>query len=175
MSYGFRRATPADLERIWDKNIAANPGSSAWLNWREDYLRYNREGLAETFVVLCDGDPVGEGTLLLSPECGAINGCTALCDGKHRANVNALRIEKAHEGRGYISRLVNMMERAAAERGITTLTIGVDAHETRNLAIYLHWGYTRFVMSEVEDGCLVLYYAKEIGGSPVRDGSKPKS
>ena len=68
-----------------------------------------------------------------------------------------------------------MMERAAAERGITTLTIGVDAHETRNLAIYLHWGYTRFVMSEVEDGCLVLYYAKEIGGSPVRDGSKPKS
>ena len=162
MGYGYRRATPADLDRIWDKNIAANPGDPAWQSWRIDYLRYNREGLAETFVVLCDGDPVGEATLLLSPECGAIDGRLALCDGARVANVNALRIEKAHEGRGCISRLVGMLERAAAARGITTLTIGVDAHETRNLAIYLHWGYTRFVMSEMEDGCPVLYYAKDV-------------
>lgn len=163
MTYGYRLATPADLEWIWDKNVAANPDEPAWQNWRNDYIRYNREGLGETYVVLCDGEPVGEGTLLLSPACGAIDGRTALCDGIRVANVNALRIEKAHEGKGHISAIVRMMEQIAAARGITTLTIGVDAHETRNLAIYLHWGYTNFVMSEVEDGALVLYYAKEIG------------
>ena len=162
MTYSYRVATPTDLERIWDKNVAANPHDPAWLRWRSDYIRYNRDGLAVTYVVLCDGDPVGEGTLLLSPDCGAISGRTPLCDGGRVANVNALRIEKSHEGQGHISALVRLMEREAARRGITTLTIGVEAAESRNLGIYLHWGYTNFVLSEVEDGALILYYAKEL-------------
>lgn len=46
--------------------------------------------------------------------------------------------------------------------GLKALTIGVDAWETRNLGIYLHWGYDTFVMAEEEDGDLVLYYAKKL-------------
>lgn len=44
----------------------------------------------------------------------------------------------------------------------TQLTIGVDAAESRNLAIYLHWGYNRFVLGEIDDGELVLFYAKAL-------------
>ncbi len=161
-NYICRKATPEDLERIWAKNIANNPDEPAWIRWRDQYIGYNRNGEAVTFVVVCDGEPVGEGTLLFSPECSAIRGRLNLADGRRTTNVNALRIEKEHEGQGHISRMVRMMEAYAKEQGYDRITIGVEAAETRNLAIYLHWNYTDFVMADVEDDTLVLYYGKEL-------------
>ena len=63
-----------------------------------------------TFTVIVDNIPVGEGTLLFSSECSAINGRTNLADNSTIANINALRIRKKHEGKGYISTLVKLME-----------------------------------------------------------------
>lgn len=85
-----------------------------------------------------------------------------MADGETVANVNALRITKEYEGQGHISTMVRRMEQYALAQGYHRLTIGVDARETRNLAIYLHWGYCDFVMAAEEDGELVLYYAKEL-------------
>ena len=160
--FEYRVATIADLETIWNFNIAKNPGDERWVRWKEEYIHQHSTGMATTFVVLCDGEPIGEGTLLLSPECGAEKGRLDLVDGKTVANVNALRIRKAYEGQGHISKLMKVMETYAAESGLERLTIGVDASETRNLAIYLHWGYDRFVLSYEEDDELVLFYAKEL-------------
>ena len=162
MPAAYRKATPEDLERIWAWNIADNPGDERWVRWKEEYIAYNERGDAVTFVVVCDGEPVGEGTLLFSPACGAIEGRTFLADGNVTANVNALRIRKKYEGMGHISTLVRLMENHAAAMGYERLTIGVDAKEARNLAIYLHWDYTEFIHSQVEDGELVLYYAKAL-------------
>ena len=52
------------------------------------------------------------------------------------------------------------MEDYIIQNDYKRLTIGAEAKETRNLAIYLHWGYNEFITSAVEDGELVLYYAK---------------
>lgn len=161
-NYICRKATPEDLERIWAKNIADNPEEPAWLRWREEYIGYNRDGDAASFVVVCDGEPVGEGTLLFSPDCSAIRGRLNLADGHKITNVNALRIAKEHEGQGHISRMVKMMEAYAKEQGYERITIGVEAAETRNLGIYLHWNYNEFVMADTEDDTLVLYYGKEL-------------
>lgn len=158
----YRKATPKDLETIWNMNIASNGDDVRWLKWKDEYISYNQTGMASTFVVLCDNIPVGEGTLLFSPRCSAVNGRTELADYKNIANINALRIQKEHEGKGYISKLVRMMEDYAVQKGYTRLTIGVEARETRNLSIYLHWGYDKFVTSETEENELVLYYAKDI-------------
>ncbi|MBO4298062.1 MAG: GNAT family N-acetyltransferase [Clostridia bacterium] len=166
MIYEYREATLSDLETLWRKNIAQHPGDPHWAAWREEYIGFNRSGLGRTFSILCDGEAIGEGTLLFSPECRPIGGQPALADGKTTANVNALRIEKAHEGQGHISRLMRLMEDWARAHGYTRLTIGVDAAETRNLAIYLHWGFSEYVMAEEEDEILragpVLYYAKTL-------------
>ena len=158
----YRKATLEDLEQIWNMNIADNVGDERWLAWKREYIGYNQSGEAVTFVVICDGHPVGEGTLLFSPACKAISGRTVLADGAKIANVNALRIRKEYEGQGHISAMMRGMEDYALAHGYTQLTIGVEAKETRNLAIYLHWGYDRFVLSEVEDGELILYYAKDL-------------
>lgn len=160
----YRAATREDLESLWSLNITSHPEDNRWVHWKDEYIGYNLNGKAVTYAVVIDGQAVGEGTLLFSPDCRAIEGRTALADGVSVANVNALRIIKAYEGQGHISSLMRLMEREALARGYTHLTIGVDAWETRNLAIYLHWGYRDFVMAEEEDGDLVLYYAKDLKG-----------
>ena len=162
MTFTYRLATLQDLEVIWNKNIADNPEDERWVHWKEEYIGYNKTGMAQTFVVVCGDEPVGECTLILSPECNAVNGRLELANGKEVANINALRIAKECEGQGHISKLMACVEDYAKEQGIKSLTIGVEAKETRNLAIYLHWGYDSFVMSETEDDEQVLYYRKDI-------------
>lgn len=158
----YRKATEQDLERLWNMNIKDNPDDDRWVRWKEQYIGYNRSGAAVTFAAL-DGDaPVGEVTMILSSECKAVKGRPCLADGRAVANVNALRIREEYEGKGYVSGLMRFMEKFASETGIDRLTIGVEARETRNLGIYLHWGYTEFVYSETDGGELILYYAKNI-------------
>ncbi len=158
----YRKATEADLETIWDENIRNNPNDSRWVRWKEQFIGDNKSGAAVTFVAVEDDIPVGEVTLILSTQCKAVKGRPMLADGERIANINALRIKKAFEGLGHASALMSVLEAYAKENGITRLTIGVEAREARNVAIYLHWGYTELVHFETDDGELVLYYAKNI-------------
>lgn len=158
----YKKADLTDLERIWNRHIADNPEDPRYLRWKKQFIDDNLRGAAATFVVTDADEPVGEGTLLLSPDCRAIRGRTCLCDGKTSGNINALRIREKFEGKGHISALMKEMEAYARSIGITRLTIGVEAAETRNLGIYLHWGFDQFLLHEVEDGELVLYYGKDL-------------
>ena len=66
--------------------------------------------------------------------------------GEKIANINALRIQKRYEGQGHISKLMQEMEQFAIRNHLSRLTIGVEAKETRTLAIYLHLGFTKFYL-----------------------------
>ncbi|MCL2545884.1 MAG: GNAT family N-acetyltransferase [Oscillospiraceae bacterium] len=159
--YTHRPATPDDLEQIWAKNIADNPGDERWIAWRDNFIQSNLDGKSKTFVTLYRGTPIGEGTLLLLSEC--IQGRTDLADGSIVVNLNALRMDKRHEGKGHMSRLVKLIEQHAADLGYKKITIGVAPRDTRPLAIYLYWGYDTLVRTDYEeDGELVLYYAKNL-------------
>lgn len=110
-------------------------------------------------------EPIGEATLLLSPHCGAINGRLTLANGKDIVNINGLRVDKPYRGKGLSTALVKFIEQYAKNSGYKIITIGVEAKETRNIAIYLHWGYDTFVtseISEIEEEGLVLYYSKKL-------------
>jgi len=157
--FEYRPVTHAELLRLWEKSILGHPGDERWVRWRDGALLGHELGTMQTFGVICGGEPVGEGTLMLSPDCPQIGGRKMLADGVSCANINGLRIEKPFEGLGHISRMVRAMEEFARGRGMYT-TIGVEACGTRNMGIYLHWGYSSLVHYEVEDGELVLYYAK---------------
>lgn len=153
----YRIATREEFDLLWDRNIAADPGEPMWPVWRERFRSRIDQGQAITFAVVIDGNPVGEGTLEMNT-----GKDPRLCNGRDTAYLAALRIYKEYEGQGHISNLVKTMERYAAQRGYSRVTIGVEAAETRNLAIYLHWGYDKFLMSEGDGGELVLYYGKDI-------------
>lgn len=158
----YRKATLSDLEKIWDKDIAENANDERYVRWKKQYIKNNKSGACSTFVCVDDENPVGQITVLYSTECSAVKNRPLLCDGVSRANMNAFRIEKAYEGQGHISKLVSLAEEEAKQRGIKTLTIGSEAKESRNLAIYLHFGYTNFVTYLIEDDELIVFYSKEI-------------
>ncbi len=162
--FKYRIATIDDLEKLWDYDINRHTGEEKeqWERWKKQYLEYNKNGDATTFGVLDDDEPIGQITVLFSPNCSAVKNKPMLCDGKYIANMNAFRIKKDYEGQGHISKLVKMAERYAKEKGIKYLTIGSEAKESRNLAIYLHFGYTEFITSFVEDDELVLFYGKSV-------------
>jgi len=162
MNFEYRQADVASLEKIWQKNIERHPGDERWVRWKKEYIQMNIDGALRTFLVLADGEPVGEGTLIFSPESMAVAGKPMLCDGRTITNLNALRIEKRFEGQGHISRMVKLMEQHARELGYQTITIGVDECEMRNRAIYDHWGYKDLILTETDEDGLVLYYSKPL-------------
>lgn len=162
--FTYRIATKDDLEKLWDYDINRHNGEEKerWKRWKTQYLEYNKNGEGVTFVVLDNDEPIGQITVLFSTNCSAVKDRPLLCDGKTTANMNSFRIKKEYEGQGHISKLVKMAEKYAKEKGTTYLTIGSEAKESRNLGIYLHFGYTEFITSFVEDDELVLFYGKKI-------------
>ena len=162
MNTKYRIATTEDLEQLWAYNIAHNPDEPAWVRWKGEFMAYNQNGQAVTFAVVCNGEAVGEGTLMISPECKPVRHHPELADGKTVGNINALRIRKEYEGQGHISRMMKVLVDYAKSIGLAKLTIGVEACETRNLGIYLHWGYDTLISWEEDGGTLVLYYQKTL-------------
>ena len=158
----YRKATIEDLNKIWDKDIEENNGDTRYVRWKEQYINYNLNGEATTFVVLDDDNPIGQITVLFSTNCSAVKGRPLLCNGVDTGNMNAFRVEKKYEGQGHISKLVKMAETYAKEQGLKYLTIGSEAVESRNLAIYLHFGYTDYVTYLIEEDELIVFYRKEL-------------
>ena len=153
----YRVLTEAEFDLLWDRNEKANPDEPMWPIWRQRFRERIEKGQAISFGVILDGNPVGEGTLeLATPK------DPRLCNGRDTAYLSALRIYQAYEGKGHISRLVKTMESHARNLGYTTLTIGVEAQEARNRAIYSHWGYVNLIMEEKQDGEHVLFYGKKL-------------
>ena len=141
-SFIYRKATVDDLNRIWDKDIANHPNDDRWKRWKDRYIKDNEENKCATFVVLTDDKPIGQITVLYSPECGSVAGRPLLCNGKDIANMNAFRIEKAYEGQGHISKLVKMAKDLSAGvvliAALTSLLIGFMLFGRKILIMYLY-------------------------------------
>ena len=160
--FSYRKASEEDLERIWAKEIAEHPDDERFLKSRDIYTSLNRSGRAVTFVVAADGDPVGQGTLLLSPDCPAVNGRLTLADNISVGNINALYIDREYRGEGHISALIRRIEMHARSLRLHALTIGVEADKPRNISIYFHWGYNTYTAYEEKDGVPLIYYRKQL-------------
>lgn len=162
--FEYRKATSEDLEKIWKKDIEKHPNDDRWVGWRREYIDYNRNGEAITFVALYKNEPIGQVTILLSINCKPVLNKILLCNGVDIANFNAFRVDKEFEGRGHISKLVKIAENYAKKLGINTLTIGVGENEIRNQEIYKHFGFNDLIFEEfdIDENERILYYKKEL-------------
>lgn len=157
----YKKASLEELEALWDREIAENPDDDRYLRWKDSFLQRNRSCRAATFLILADGEPIGQVTLDRYAD-GYSGNRAPLADGVTTAYVNSLRIAQEYQGQGYVSGLMHFMENWARNQGFAFLTIGAEADNSRNLAIYRHWGYNKFRMMETDDGIPVLFYAKEL-------------
>ena len=161
-TWSYRATTGDDLERIWDLNVRNHPGKPIWERFRFQAFRHEERKMSKTYIALRNGEPLGEGTLLFDPACEAVGDLKYIVIPGEATDVNGLRIVKKYEGEGRISRLMKVMEEDAKRLGFREITIGVEPLESRNLAIYLHWGYTRYLEYEFDEGALVIYYGNTL-------------
>ena len=81
--------------------------------------------------------------------------------------IYAVATAPEHRGRGYFSRLMAYMLYDLRERGFTRAVVGVEPQETRNRAMYHHWGFTEPAGETTEaypDGTQiqVLFFARPL-------------
>lgn len=161
--FKYKLGTLSEMEKLWDFNIKDNADDTRWIIWRDQFIKGHESGEQKTFVVMHNDEPIGEMTVVFAP-LKDLNDLR-LSNGKEIANMSSLRIRKAYEGQGHISKLMKVAEKYAKENGVKALTIGVEANESRNLGIYLHWGFNEFIRYEIDEDegdALVLYYKKKI-------------
>ena len=162
----YRIATIEDLNAVWDKDIARHPNETNWKKWKDEYINYNKNKDAVTFVAVTEkNDVIAQISVVLKPVVKAVLQKPFLCNAE-TVNMNAFRCDKEYEGQGHISKLVKMGEEYAKKLGFKYASIGANAKNTRNLQIYFHFGYLEFLeaVNEVDgdDMATVLYYKKEL-------------
>ena len=87
--------------------------------------------------------------------------------GEKTAYLTPFRTNKEFENKGYFSKLYKFMENDLKQKGFTTLTLGVEPSETRNIQIYFNWGFVNYIKTSYErypngDEILVNYYKKDL-------------
>ena len=98
--FNYRRATIEDLEKIWNKDIQENLNDKRYLKWKDEFIEANKAENIITFVVLHNDEPIGQASIVLNKNNISAKCRDLLCDGKEKAYVSTLRIEKHFEGCG---------------------------------------------------------------------------
>ena len=76
-------------------------------------------------------------------------------DGKNRAYLCAFRIKSEYRGKGHGSFLLKEVLEYIREKGVQTVTIGVDETEEHNIRLYRRFGFTKKIKDCFEDPCNV--------------------
>jgi ribosomal protein S18 acetylase RimI-like enzyme len=98
-------------------------------------FRAMRDGRRDIWVAICDGYLVGTITAEW------VGDDPQLADGRTTAHISNLVVHPAYRHRGIGRALLGAVERSAANRGCTTITIGVDHGNTYARNLYERLGY----------------------------------
>jgi GNAT superfamily N-acetyltransferase len=152
-----------DLNYVWDKDINKHSyEKEKWIRWKDEFINNYKNGIIKTFVAEVNGDIIAQITVATSPlAISDVNVRDLLCD-QSMAYMMAFRCDKEYEGKGHISKLVKLGEQYAKENGFQYTTIGSEVKESRNLAIYLHFGYTEYIAHSFCENELEVFYKKKL-------------
>lgn len=148
----------------WDEEIKKHNNSKLWIEFKETALKNMNTRIV--YMGLLDNKIITEGTAITNSDDLDIQNKENLV-GDKTAYLTAFRTNKEYENKGYFSKLYKYMEEDLKKRGFTTLTLGVEPQETRNIQIYFKWGFTNYIKTDYEyypngEKILVNYYSKQI-------------
>ena len=164
-------ATIEDMNKKWDYEIKNHPNDLRWLKWKEVAINNAKNGNRVCFYGFLNDQIIGEATAILKKEDSGIEVKELIKP--NGAYLEAFRINKEYQGRGYFSRIYKFMENYLKSQGVNILVLGVEPSEIKNLQIYSHYGFTNFLFSKIEkyppkiqgggeEAILVNYYSKNI-------------
>ncbi len=171
MNFEIRIATISEIQEKWNYEIKNHPDDNRWMIWRNVAIANVKRGNRLCFYGFLNDEIIAEGTAVISQnDTGLENKEFVFNDA---AYIEAFRVNKEHRGKGYFSRLFCFMEKHLQGLGFKNLILGVEPDETRNLEIYKHLGFDKFLAEKIEkyppkkegeegEEYLVHYYLKEI-------------
>ena len=171
MNFEIRIATISEIQEKWNYEIENHPNDNRWMIWRDVAISNVKHGNRLCFYGFLNGEIIAEGTAIISQNDTGLENKEFVSSVS--AYLEAFRVNKGYRGKGYFSRLYRFMEKHLQKLGKKKLILGVEPSETRNLEIYKHLGFDKFVAEKVEkyppkkngEECeeyLVHYYLKEI-------------
>lgn len=148
----------------WDEEIEKHNNSLNFKKFKEESL--NNLNTRIVYMGLLNGKIITECTAIISIDDLNMQNKDNLV-GEKTAYLTAFRTNKEFENKGYFSKLYKFMEDDLKQKGFTTLTLGVEPSETRNIQIYFNWGFVNYIKTSFErypngDEILVNYYKKDL-------------
>lgn len=139
----IRIATIDELNDWWDDDIAHNPSDKSLFEFKRRFVEGNKTGTRKTFFAFENKKYIGQCTLLFESK-------DKLMTGNGKAEIIKLELIQEERGKGYATKIFETVKSYAKERGIKTLTIGVEPSEIKNMQIYFHWGFKNFLQCITE-------------------------
>lgn len=164
MEYKCVIANKELIIKKWDEEIRKHNNSKIWIDFKEESLR--NLDTRTIYMGILDGEIITECTAITSDDDSDMQNKDNLI-GKNKAYLTAFRIKKEYENKGYFSKLYKFMEDDLKRKGFTSLTLGVEPSEVRNMMIYFNWGFINYIKSDYEyypnnEKILVNYYEKNL-------------
>ena len=173
MGYICKVATREELEKRWDYLNKINPGKK-WIEFRENALKHYDEKSTISYLGFLDDEIICEATAVIdeSAFAGDINEPSGLLSDT-MCYLAAFRTNAEYEGKGYFRRLYDYMENDLRRRGYKELSLGVGPDAVRNIEIYFHLGFRKYIKTVIQyepsendpsvlEEDVIIFYKKEI-------------
>ena len=158
-------ASLREMDVKWEYEIAhSGTDRENWIVWKKRNVENFKQGYILPYYGILDGKIICEATAMLHPK--VVQNSDGLV-GSHTVYLSAFRTVSEFQGKGYFSTLFHFMTKDLRRKGFTRATLGVEPSDSKNKAIYTHYGFTEYIKSDKEsypDGTVidVEYYAKAL-------------
>ena len=163
--YICRIASAEETEAKWNCEIRQQKRRKAVLEMmKKDAIEHIKNGQAVTYYGKLNNKIICQTTAMFDEN--IIQNSNGLVDDKTAYLCN-FSTDKKYQGKGCFSKLFRIMINDLKNRGYKKFTLGVEPTETKNLSIYQHLGFNRFIKSAKEtypDGTVidVDYYGMKL-------------
>lgn len=148
MSFICKIASLREMDIKWDYEIAQNKNEQEnWIAWKKSNIEQYKQGHIIPYYGILSGTIICEATAVVHPE--TAQNSDGLID-RHTVYLSAFRTIDEFQGKGYFSKLFHFMIDDLRRAGFTKATVGVEPTETKNKAIYAHYGFTEYIKSGKE-------------------------
>ena len=154
-----KKATKKEMEQNWKYLIEIHPNDDKWKLYKEEAIKNQTEEKSIVYYGILNGQIITEATAML--ENLDVQNTEGLVD-ENTIYLSAFRTRKEYQEKGYFSKLYKYMENDLKMQGYTTLTLGVEPSEVKNMLIYFKYGFTNYIKTEYETE------------PPTKEGEEPK-
>lgn len=166
-NYICKVATKKELLKRWDYLIKIHQEKDKWVQFKEAALKNFDNHNTISYLGFLNDEAICEITAYINNAAfiNDISNPSGLLS-VDMAYLAAFRTNKEYEGKCYFSRLYRFVEDDLKKRGYKELSLGVNPKDVRNMQIYFHLGFQKYIKTinneKMNDDSTIIFYKKKI-------------